>query len=61
MALTSVEKAILRAPQRGSVFLAVAAVLWIALREGNRRFYRATALLYEDEPEAAMIELPGGG
>lgn len=61
MALTSIEKAILRDPRKGLAFLAVAAALGLALREGNRRFYRGTSLVYEDQPEAAMIELPGGG
>jgi len=59
-ALTNLEKGILAAPRKGLVFLAVAAGLWLALREGNRRFYGHTPLLYEDEPEAAMIELPEG-
>jgi hypothetical protein len=61
MALTSLEKAILRAPQYGLAFLAVAGVLCAVLWQGNRRFYRTTSLVYEDEPEAAMIELPAGG
>lgn len=60
-ALTSIEKSILRNPREGPVFLAVAAAVWLVLREGNRRFYRTTSLVYEDEPEAALIELPGGG
>jgi len=60
MALTAIEKAVLDDPVRnGAAVLAGAAVLGLALRLGNRRFYRGNGLIYEDEPESAMVELPG--
>jgi len=59
MALMAVEKAVLRDLRDGAVVLAVAAAAGLALRWGNRRFYRLNGLVYEDAPEAAMIELPG--
>ena len=57
-ALAAVERSILAGPSRGLVFLGVAAAAWGALRAGNRRFYRENGLLYEEEPEAAMIGFP---
>jgi hypothetical protein len=60
MALTAIEKAVLGDPVRsGAAVLAGAAVLGLALRLGNRRFYRDNGLVYEEEPESAMVELPG--
>jgi hypothetical protein len=60
MALTAIEKAVLDDPVRdGAAVLAGAAVLGLALRLGNRRFYRDNGLVYEEEPESAMVELPG--
>jgi hypothetical protein len=60
MALTAIEKAVLNDPVRdGAAVLAGAAVLGLALRLGNRRFYRDNGLVYEEEPESAMVELPG--
>ena len=58
-ALAAVEKAILADPRRGFVFLALAAAAWAALREGNRRFYRSAPLLFDEEPEPALIGFPG--
>jgi hypothetical protein len=58
MALASVEKIILRDPGWGGVFLAVAAAVLFAIRVGNRRFYKTTPLLFEEEPEAAMVTFP---
>lgn len=57
-ALAVVEKSILAVPARGFVFLAVAAAAWAALREGNRRFYRSSGLLFDEEPEPALIGFP---
>ncbi len=57
-ALAAVERSILAGPSRGLVFLGVAAAAWGALKVGNRRFYRENGLLYEEEPEAAMIGFP---
>jgi hypothetical protein len=60
MALAAIEKSVLAHPAREIVFLAVAAAAGFALWWGNRRFYRTAALLYDEEPEAALIELPSG-
>ncbi len=61
MSLAAIEKSILRNPSRGIVFLAIAAAILVALRVGDRRFYRRTPLLFEEEPQAAMIMFPEGG
>jgi hypothetical protein len=60
MALASIEKAILMDPGRGIAFLAVAAAALFAMRFGNRRFYKTTPLLFEEQPEAAMVTFPEG-
>jgi hypothetical protein len=57
-ALAALERSILAGPSRGLVFLGVAAAAAGALRAGNRRFYRANGLLFDEEPEAAMIGFP---
>jgi hypothetical protein len=59
-ALAAIEKSVLADPSAGLVFLAIAAGAGLALRQGNRRFYRSAALCYEEAPEAAMVELPHG-
>jgi hypothetical protein len=58
-ALAAVEKAYLADPNKGFFLLALAAAAGFALWQGNRRFYRRTTLLFDEQPEAAMIELPG--
>lgn len=59
LALVSrLEKALLGSPSGFSVFLAAAAGLWLAVHFGNRRFYARTSLLFEDEPEPAMVTFP---
>jgi hypothetical protein len=60
MALAAIEKTILKNPGRGVVFLAVTAAALFAMRVGNRRFYKMTPLLFEEEPEAAMVTFPDG-
>jgi hypothetical protein len=55
--LAAIEKAILADPSKVAIFLAGAAGLALLLREGNRRYYRTTSLLFDDAPEAALIEL----
>jgi hypothetical protein len=60
-ALAAVERSILAEPSRALIFYALAAGVGLALRLGNARFYRRTPyLLYDEVPEAAMIELPSG-
>jgi len=56
-ALAEAEKAVLADPSRGAAVLAVACAAALALRAGNRRFYRTTSLLFDDAPDAALIEL----
>ena len=58
MALAAIEKTILTDPGRGVVFLAVAAAALFAMRMGNRRFYKTSSLLFEEEPQAAMVTFP---
>src|SRR5512141_1698115 len=60
MALSAIEKSVLADPVRALIVLAVAAAAGFALGRGNRRFYRGSSLRYEEEPEAAMVELPHG-
>jgi hypothetical protein len=60
MALAAVEKVLLMDPGRGVGFLAIAAAALVAMRFGNRRFYRTRSLRFEEEPEAAMITFPEG-
>jgi hypothetical protein len=59
--LAAVEKAVLAGLPGALTFLAACTALAVALRVGNRRFYRAAASLrYEEEPEAALIQLGPG-
>lgn len=60
MALAAVEKAVLAAPSRALTVLGLSATAALGLRWGNGRFYRGARLRYEEEPEAAMIELGSG-
>jgi hypothetical protein len=60
MALAAIEKAMLLDPGRGVVFLTVAAVALFAMRIGNRRFYQASSLLFEESPQSAMVIFPEG-
>jgi hypothetical protein len=60
MALAAIEKGILADPRRGAVYLGLAAAAGLALERRNRRFYRTAALLFDEEPPGAMIELPSG-
>jgi hypothetical protein len=59
-ALAAIEKGVLAHPSQGAVWGALAAVAALALWRGNERFYRRTALLFDEAPEPAMIELPQG-
>ena len=60
MALSAIEKSVLADPVRAVVFIAFAAGAGLALGQGNRRYDRGASLRYEEEPEAAMVELPHG-
>ena len=52
------EEKVTVARSRRTVLAVVSAAAGLALRQGNRRFYRGSSLRYEEEPEAAMVELP---
>lgn len=60
MALVAIEKSVLAGPAGTIVFGFAAAGTALALWLGNRRFYRRSALCYDEQPEAALIELGGG-
>ncbi len=55
---TTVEKALLRTPSRFIFFFAAAAGVRLAFAAGNRRFYRHAALIYEEQPEPALVIFP---
>ena len=55
---TAVEKSLLRAPWRFVFFFAAAAGVRLAFAAGNRRYYRGAALIYEEQPEPALVTFP---
>jgi hypothetical protein len=57
-ALSALEKALLAHPGSFWVFIPAAAVLWAILRILNARFLKGNPLIYEEEPEPAMIGFP---
>jgi hypothetical protein len=57
-ALAGLEKALLSRPRSFWVFLPVSAVLWACLRNHNARYLEDHPLVYEEEPEPAMIGFP---
>lgn len=57
-ALSNLEKAILRHPAYFWVFLLVSVVLWTFLWTRSARFLEDHTLVYEEEPEPAMIGFP---
>jgi hypothetical protein len=57
-ALSSLEKALLRHPGYFWGFLLISVVIWALLRIHNTRFLRTNPLIYEEEPEPAMIGFP---
>jgi hypothetical protein len=59
LALVSrLERALLESGPAFVGFLTGAAGLWLAVHLANRRYYGRTPLLFEDEPEPAMVTLP---
>lgn len=59
LALTSrLEKALLGSTANFLVFLAAAGAAWLGVHFRNRRFYREASLLFEDQPEPAMVTFP---
>ncbi len=60
MALAAIERSVLADHVRALVFLAIAAAAGLAFWQGNQRFYGTVDLSFDEEPEAAMIELPAG-
>jgi hypothetical protein len=57
-ALANLDMALLRHPGLFWAFFPAAATLWIILRIANARFLDSHPLVYEDEPEPAMIGFP---
>lgn len=57
-ALAYLEKGLLARPAAFGVFLPAAAALWAVLRIANARFLETHPLIYEEEPEPAMIGFP---
>jgi hypothetical protein len=53
-----IERALLRAPAKFGIFYAAAAVIWLTLRAGNRRFYRRASLIFEEQPAPALVTFP---
>lgn len=56
--VSRLERALLVSPSGYAVFLAAAAGLWLAVHFANRRYYGRTLLLFEDQPEPAMVTFP---
>ncbi len=59
--LAALERGLLSHPGRFWIFLPVAAVLWAFLRDRSARFLERNPLIYEEEPEPAMIGFPEEG
>jgi hypothetical protein len=57
-ALAALEKSLLRHPGRFGAFLAASAALWAFLRVRNSRFLKDNPLIYDEEPEPALIGFP---
>jgi hypothetical protein len=57
-ALAGLEKSLLDHPGRFWVFLPVSAILWAFLWIRNARFLKEHPLIYEEEPEPAMVGFP---
>jgi hypothetical protein len=57
-ATAAIERELLRAPWEFVYFFAASACLWLALRIDAERFYRGASLLYEEEPDPAMVTFP---
>jgi hypothetical protein len=55
-----IEKALLQSPTNAFFFLLVTGGLWLAFHIGNLRFYQEASLLFEDQPEPAMVTFPEG-
>jgi hypothetical protein len=56
--LSSLEKALLMEPAYFWVFLPVSAVIWAGLEIRSASFLKGHPLVYEEEPEPAMIGFP---
>ncbi|HOW85231.1 MAG TPA: hypothetical protein P5119_08720 [Candidatus Aminicenantes bacterium] len=60
-ALAAVEKALLAHPGSFGAFIPASAALWAVLRIDSARFLRDHPLIYEEEPEPALVGFPEGG
>jgi hypothetical protein len=59
-ALARLEKWLLESPSRLGVFMAVSAAAWALLNAGSALHLRRNPLVYDEQPEPAMISLTGG-
>lgn len=55
---SAIEEELLRVPWQFVYFFALSAGLWLAFRIDGQRFYRGASLLYEEEPDPAMVTFP---
>ncbi len=56
--LSFIERGLLKSPSYFWVFFIVSAAAWLLLRMDGARFLKANPLIYEEEPEPAMIGFP---
>ncbi len=57
--LSNIEMGLLRKPSYFWVFFVLSAISWVLLRMNSARFLKTNPLIYEEEPEPAMIVFPG--
>jgi hypothetical protein len=56
--LSFIERGLLKSPSYFWVFFIISAAAWLLLRMDSARFLKANPLIYEEEPEPAMIGFP---
>lgn len=53
-----IEKELLRDPSKFIIFFAFSLLIWAALRIGSVRFLKTHPLIYDEEPEPALVTFP---
>jgi hypothetical protein len=56
--LSFIEKGLLRNPSYFWLFFVISAISWVLLRMNSARFLKTNPLIYEEEPEPAMVVFP---
>ncbi|MBE3041828.1 hypothetical protein IMZ48_04455, partial [Candidatus Bathyarchaeota archaeon] len=56
--LSFIEKGLLRNPSYFWLFFVISAISWVLLRMNSARFLKGNPLIYEEEPEPAMVVFP---